>query len=136
MALDQALADAIRGHFGETKEQVIVATIPNFLEGSLQIIRFADASGKSYETSYYSSNTSSEFFPDVERLSDFVANRKARLAFSQYFLQWVGFSGVLALVIVIGIIVLWIWTKNPPPEFLTNAFTLVLGYYFGSGAKK
>jgi hypothetical protein len=102
MALGQPILDAIHSHFGETKNVEIVTTTPNFLEGELQVIRFDDASGKSHETSYYSSSAGSTFFPVVERLVDFIANRKAKLAFSQFFLQWVGFSGVLALVIVMA----------------------------------
>jgi hypothetical protein len=105
--------------------------IPNFLRGYLYIVSIYDAHGDEHENYVYALGESLRRFDDLKHLAADVAHDSALAQFFQSSFEFVGISGVVAVVITLTICYLAIAGQKPEP-FLANALTSILGFYFGT----
>lgn len=114
--------------------------IENFNGGSLVIVEYDDEDGDDVESFVYYLGERRSVYADAEGLARSVAD-KSKPTFWSLALdpsKIGGVSGIVALIITIAIC--WRYTAEGSnlkvPEVLANAWTIIIGFYFGSQTKK
>jgi len=70
-----------------------------------------------------------------EALVNFLSTQKTKFVFWEYFISVVGISGVIAVLITIGILIQVVYAGKDAPGYLVQALTVILGFYFGAAVK-
>jgi hypothetical protein len=116
-----------------------VATIvPRYLQGALYTIVFKDAQGKGFENYVYvPDNGEIEVYRNINQLAHAVSIHARSASLMEKVLTFGGMPGAIALIITATICYLTMFRADVKiPDVLSNALTMVLGFYFGSKVTK
>jgi hypothetical protein len=109
----------------------------DFYGGTLVIVRFQDADGRDVQNNvYFDRDDNPGVYYRTEDLAKALSGRKKLSSVSRFF-QDTGITGFIALLITVTISYLVI--RDPAaqiPDVMTNALGVILGFYFGTKAKK
>jgi hypothetical protein len=108
----------------------------DFYGGTLVIVRFLIDGQDVQNNVFFDREGRTGVFYRTEDLAKALSGRKALGTFSR-FLEDTGITGFIAALITLTIVYLVI--KDPTtniPEVLSNALTIIIGFYFGTKVKK
>jgi len=109
----------------------------DFYGGTLVVVRFKTEDGHEVQNNvFFDRDNAPGVFYRTEDLAKALSGRKQLSPFAR-FLQDTGIAGGIAVIITLTIVYLVI--KNPSvqiPDVMTNALGVILGFYFGTKAKK
>ena len=139
--IEERAMDTVQKRNTGHKEFVVLSVVPKFLDGTLYIIGFRNADGGNFENYAYVSGGEDEevhVYRNTVQLSNAVSINQRRETLAEKILTLGGIAGGLALVITVTICYLTVVTKGEVkfPEVLSNALTMILGFYFGTKAQK
>jgi len=135
MVLDQDALDLIHRHLADSKDEAVLDDNANFFGGRLRVVRLEDSRGKREVCLYTNSAGSTMLLDGSEALVNFLSTQKTKFVFWEYFISVVGISGVIAVLITIGILIQVVYAGKDAPGYLVQALTVILGFYFGAAVK-
>jgi hypothetical protein len=111
--------------------------LPHFFRGSLYVVSIFDAQEKEHENYVYVVGEDSRRYDDLSQLGADVGRSSPVAETLQKAFQFVGISGVIAIIITATICYLIVSRPDPKiPELLAHSLTLILGFYFGTTVRK
>jgi hypothetical protein len=92
--------NTLKKYHSDASNVRLVNTVPQFLGGVLDIVRYDDTTRKDIEVYFLKDATGShQLFSTPTELMEFTAARRQKLAFYQYLVSVIGISGIIALAI-------------------------------------
>ena len=111
--------------------------IPHFFRGALYIVSIFDAQDEEHENYVYAVGEDLRRYDDLMQLGADVGKSSPLADILQKAFQFVGISGIIAILITATICYLIVSRPDPKiPELLANSLTLILGFYFGTTVRR
>lgn len=137
--IEERVLELVRDHWkgANVRDVQINDRLPRFFRGALFVVSIYDASNVEHENYVYALGEELRRYDDLSKLGADVGRSSALAETLQGGFQFVGISGVIAIIITATICYLVVTRVDPKiPDLLANALTLILGFYFGTTVRK
>ena len=129
--------DAVCKEFGESDVYMTLASLPNFYDGTLFVVQIN--SQKNHVNVFVNDSTGAALFYKTEHLAKAIGSARPRTnieIIGNLLLTPGGVSAFVAALITITLCTIYIFGLDVKvPDILSNALTIILGYYFGTKVK-
>jgi hypothetical protein len=127
----QVVRDKWKG--ANVREVQITDRLPQFFRGALYVVSIYDAKKEEHENYVYAVGEELRRYDDLRQLGADVGKSSPLAETLQKAFQFVGISGVIAIIITATICYMVVSRPDPKiPELLAHSLTLILGFYFGT----
>jgi len=138
-AIEKRALQLVRDHWkGANVHRVeINDRIPRFFRGALLVVSIYDAKDEEHENYVYAVGEELQRYDDLGQMGTHVGRISPLAETLQMAFQFVGISGVIAIIITATICCLVIVrpTNYEVPPKLWDSLTLILGFYFGTAVR-
>ena len=137
--IEERVVQLVRDHWrgANVRDVQINDRLPRFFRGALYIVSIYDANNEEHENYVYVVGDELWRYDDLRQLGADVGKSSPLAETLQRAFQFVGISGVIAIIITATICYLVMTRPDPKiPELLANALTLILGFYFGTTVRR
>jgi hypothetical protein len=138
-AIEERVLQLVRDHWkgANVRDVQINERLPHFFRGALYNVSIYDADNEEHENYVYAVGEELRRYDDLRQLGADVGKSSPLAETVQKAFQFVGISGVIAIIITATICYLIVSRPDPKiPELLANSLTLILGFYFGTTVRR
>ncbi len=133
---EERAIDAVRKRNSDHSDFSVGAVIPRYLNGTLYVILFNNSKGQGFENYVYipDDDASIEVWRNTSQMAHAVSLHTRSSSVFERLADLGGMTGLIAAAITATICYLTIQSAGETkiPDVLSNALTMVLGFYFGS----
>ncbi|GAB3216216.1 hypothetical protein [Pseudaeromonas pectinilytica] len=137
---EERALEAVKARNPDHMEFFVGSVIPRYLHGTLYMIGFKDSQGIAWENYAFVPDEDGpvQIYRNTIQLAHAVSINSRQSSFMERILNIGGMSGAIAVAITATICYLTLTGKGEIkiPDVLSNALTMVLGFYFGSKASE
>jgi hypothetical protein len=137
--IEKRVLQLVREHWkgGNVRNVQIDDRLMRFFHGSLYVVSVYDANNEEHENYVYANGDELRRYDDLRQLGGNIGASSRFTETLQQTFQFVGISGVIAIIITVTIC--WLVLSRSEytiPEPLANALSLILGFYFGTTVRR
>ena len=141
VAIEDRVVELVENYWRSANIQKvsIIETIPHFFRGRLYIVEILDANDYAHENVVYVTGDELRRYDNLQQLGASAGRDSPLAQFFESSFQIMGIAGIIAMLITVTIC--YVVLFRPPaidsiPTYLSNALTLILGFYFGTTARR
>ena len=138
---EERALDAVRKRNPEHTNFFVISVVPRFLDGTLYVVGFPSVGAGGFENYAYVPDRENEevhVYRNVAQLTNAVSIQQRRDTIIDKIVSLGSVTGILAIGITATICYMALQLKSDfkVPEVLSNALTMILGFYFGTKTQR